>query len=123
MRASRAAAILTFVVAVQVCAACTENSDSARSVSVRQLWLQSDQYLGERVRTHGTLRIFEPGTNAAYLTLDDETYRIGVQGVSVQQAQPLLSKPVEAEGVLHTDPGFGIFIQVERIDIAPGTGP
>jgi hypothetical protein len=125
MRISRQVAATAVLLAALLCTACQRSSEAAapRTVSVEQLWRESDQFVGERVRTHGILRVFEPGTDAAYLALDDEGYRVGVQGVSMDDAQPLVSKLVNAEGVLRNDPGFGIVIQVDHLAAAQTIGP
>lgn len=75
--------------------------DVAASVAVQDLWTRPERYLGERVQTDGTLRIFLSGTEREHYAVEDaRQFRVGVEGVPKDELRVLLDQLVRVEGRL-----------------------
>jgi len=85
-----------------------------RRLSVREAWLNHEQYAGKRISLTGIVRGFEEASPAAYFTLDDGPARVGLRA-EVNELAPLTGHNVRAIGTLSFRPGVGIFLDVESI--------
>lgn len=85
-----------------------------RRVTVRELWLEHERWLGRRVATRGVVGIFEAGTRREYFVLDDGPDRIGLRG-DPAQLRALAARPVRATGTLTFERGRGIFLVADEV--------
>lgn len=89
--------------------------DVTESVAIRDIWTRPERYLGDRVRTEGTLRVFLAGTELEHYAVEDvNQFRVGVQGVPLDELRALLDQPVRVEGNL-VFTSRGLFINTERM--------
>ena len=110
--------LLTLVVVVLLTQRMSQPADTDVVVTptVRQLWLSPETYLGKRVATSGTVRIFLAGfTNEHFAVEQAGQHRVGLQGIERARLMSLLDAEVAVEGVLRFEEGSGIYIQVERL--------
>ena len=89
--------------------------DVTESVEIRDIWTRPERYLGDRVRTDGTLRVFLPGTEREHYAIEDvNQFRVGVQGVPLDELRAMLDQRVRVEGDL-VFTSRGLFIDTERM--------
>ena len=85
-----------------------------RRVTVRELWLEHERWLGRRVATRGVVGSFEAGTRREYFVLDDGPDRIGLRG-DPARLRALVARPVRAVGTLTFERGRGIFLVADEV--------
>jgi hypothetical protein len=86
----------------------------ARRISVREAWLNHENYTEQRISLTGVVRAFDVDSPSAYFTLDDGSVRVGLRA-DVSLLHPLTGRMARAVGTLSFKPGVGIFLNVESI--------